>query len=311
MNAASVGKLIDDLKRRAHRTTDDMNLATLVRLVQRLEHATADRLPSVISETLVARRIMLAGCSVEAETPTPTGRTCDFRLWRDGVRLHVHVKRLDAPVHTPPTIPSILRGALRNKQPVRVGIRWDPQLNTLGLRRLARAFAGFLQEGVVGESLSVRDASQRELGNLRIDRPAEKLELRVDRPDRHAVLERIDRLLQRAAQQCMPGQANAIMVVGSCPHDADLLDEALLGRFVARWDQSPRRGERQAFGRDNSGLWSKGSARDAGLACWCTLQGLDGIPRLSAGEFWLRSDRAPTPESAALARAALLRPRAG
>jgi hypothetical protein len=109
----------------------------------------------------------------------------------------------------------------------------------------------------------------------------------------------------------MPGQANAIMVVGGSACDADLLDQALLGSFIARWDRIPRRGERQAFGRDDSGLWSRGLARDAGIACWTELQSSGARPMLSGGTMWLRSQPAPRPASAALARAALLRSRAG
>jgi len=311
MQAAARIRLIEELRRRARRCEYRVNIATLQRLIQRLENASAQRLPSVVAETLVARRALLAGCMVEAETPTPTGRTCDFRLTRGRERLYVHVKRLDAAPFQPPPIPSALRRAIVCTRPLRVRVRWQAQLENGGLRRLGYAFDAFLREAEVGESLSVRDASQHEFGYLRIDRPTEQLDMRVDRPDRIAVLDRIDRLLDRAAQQCMPSHANAIMVVGSSECDAELLDEALLGSFVARWDHEPRRGERLAYGRDDSGLWSRGTARDAGIACWTTMRELQEKPMLSAGDLWLRSEPAARPESAALARASLLRARAG
>lgn len=109
----------------------------------------------------------------------------------------------------------------------------------------------------------------------------------------------------------MPGKANAIAVVGTSDCDADLLDQALLGAFIARWDRLPRRGERQAYGRDDTGLWSRGLARDAGIACLLTLRDADPLPTLSGGEIWLRDRPAPTPAAAAMARASLLRSRAG
>jgi hypothetical protein len=99
--------------------------------------------------------------------------------------------------------------------------------------------------------------------------------------------------------------------VGSSACDADLLDQALLGSYIARWDRLPRRGERQAYGRDDTGLWSRGLARDAGIACWTVLQAEGSRPVLSGGSMWLRSQPAARPASAALARAALLRSRAG
>jgi len=311
MNAQDVAPLVEELRRRARACDDRASFDTLQRLVQRIERAMPERLPSIVAEALVARRAMIAGCSVEAETPTPTGRTCDFRLTRGAEVLHVHVKRLDAPPFEPPTIPAALRRCLRRGRPARVEMRWDPQLNALGQRRLGNAFEAFLRDGDVGESICVRDAAQRELGALRIDRPAERLEVRVERPDREAVLARLDRLLERAAQQCMPGKANAIMVVGTSECDADLLDQALLGSFIARWDRLPRRGERQAYGRDDLGLWSRGLARDAGIACWCTMREAGRRPALSGGHLWLRDRPAPSPAAAALARASLMRSRTG
>jgi len=311
MNAQAVSGMLLELRRLARRTVERRSFDTLQRLVQRLERATPERVPAVMAEALVARRALAAGCAIEAETPTPTGRTCDFRLTRGAELLHVHVKRLDAPPFDPPLIPAALRRALRDGRPARVELRWDPQLNALGLRRLGHAFEAFLRDGEVGESICVRDAAQRELGALRIDRPAETLDVHVERPGREAVLARLDRLLERAAQQCMPGQANAILVVGTSACDADLLDQALLGSFIARWDRLPRRGERQAYGRDDTGLWSRGLAKDAGIACWCTLRERRAMPVLSGGHLWLRDRPAPSPASAALARASLLRSRAG
>ena len=114
----------------------------------------------------------------------------------------------------------------------------------------------------------------------------------------------------RMIENAMRGAKRLCNLMGDAT-DAELLDQALLGEFIARWDRLPRRGERQAFGRDDTGLWSRGAARDAGIACWCTRDGLDSAPKLSAGHMWLRDEPAPKPESAALARASLLRSRAG
>ncbi|NBX25819.1 MAG: hypothetical protein EBQ99_07195 [Planctomycetes bacterium] len=311
MNAAAVPALVQELRRTAVRGVDRTTRTTLQRLEHRLDRATADRLPAVAAEVLVALRVIRAGCSVEAETPTPTGRTCDFRLERQGQRLFVHVKRLQLEPFDPPSIPAPLRSRLRVARGVRAVLRWDARLDRGSLQRLGGAVAGFLRQGAIGESLVVKGPGERELGGVRLDRPTDRLELRVERPDRTAALERLDRLLDRAAQQAMPGQPNAIVVVGSCAADADLLDQCLLGSFVARWDRLPRRGERQAFGRDDTGLWSGRAARDLTLACWVEMQEARAVPRLSAGQLWLRGEPAPSPASAALARASLLRSRAG
>jgi hypothetical protein len=248
---------------------------------------------------------------VEAETPTPTGRTCDFRLDRHGQSLFVHVKRLQIEPFAPSRIPAALRSRLPVRRGVRAALRLDPGLDRASLQRLGAAMAAFVREGAIGESLAVRGPDGRELGGVRLDRPTERLELVVERPDRVAVMEKLDRLLDRASQQAMPGRPNAIVVVGSTAADADLLDQCLLGAFVARWDRLPRRGERQAFGRDDTGLWSGRAARDLTIACWCEMQVRGPAPRLSEGQMWLRSDPAPSSESAALARAALLRSRPG
>ncbi len=311
MNASAVPTLIQQLRTAARRTGDRTSRITLQRLEQRLDRASAERLPAVAAEVLVALRAIRAGCSVEAETPTPTGRTCDFRLDRHGQSLFVHVKRLQIDPFVPPRIPAALRSRLQVRRGVRAALRLDPALDRASLQRLGAAIAAFLREGAIGESLAVRGPDGRELGGVRLDRPTERLDLVVERPDRVAAMERLDRLLDRASQQAMPGRANAIVVVGSSPSDAELLDQCLLGAFVARWDRFPRRGERQAFGRDDTGLWSGRAARDLTIACWCDLQERAAGPRLSEGQMWLRNDPAPRPESAALARAALLRSRPG
>ena len=132
MHAEARNRLADELRRRLRGVPDPANRATLQRLLQRLENATDRRLPSVVAEVLVARRAVLAGCTVDAETPTPTGRTCDFRLARDGVLLHVHVKRLEAPAFHPPAIPSALRRCLRRA-------RHDGALAVRAQRRQAAA----------------------------------------------------------------------------------------------------------------------------------------------------------------------------
>ena len=310
MNPAQLLALVSELRRLARAQDQSQNARTIHRLQHRLERANAQRLPAVVAEVLVARRAMLSGCRVESETPTPTGRTCDFLLERAGERLYVHVKTLQASIFEPPRVPTALRQAVRSDRPVRVSARWSPQLTSAALRRAGESLEAFVQGAAIGESITVRNGRQEELAHFRVDRPAESLELVAERPDRVAVLDRLDRLLDRACQQSMPGQPNAIMVVGQSEADVDLMDQALLGAFVARWDRLPRRGERQAFGRDETGLWSRQASRHVGVACWTTLQDGSARPRLSAGHLWLRGNPPPRPQSAALARATLLRARA-
>jgi hypothetical protein len=310
MNPTQLPALVTELRRLARAQDQLRNARTIHRLQHRLERANAQRLPAVVAEVLVARRAMLSGCRVEAETPTPTGRTCDFLLERAGERLYVHVKTLQAGAFEPPRIPKALGQAVRSDRPIRVSARWSPHLSPAALRRAGESLDAFVQGAAIGESITVRNGRQEELAHFRVDRPAECFELVAERPDRVAVLERLDRLLDRACQQSMPGQPNAIMVVGRSEADADLMDQALLGAFVARWDRHPPRGQRQAFGRDDTGLWSRQASRHVGVACWTTLQDGSARPRLSGGHMWLRGHSPPRAQSAALARAALLRARA-
>ena len=63
------------------------------------------------AEALVALHARKQGCSISVEVPTPSGKTCDLLLERDGVKLFVHVKRLGnrRPVHRRLKISSRLR----------------------------------------------------------------------------------------------------------------------------------------------------------------------------------------------------------
>ena len=308
MNAPKAQPLREQLLRQIQLTHDWHSFRALSGVLALLERAGAARLPSAIAEALIALRLVRAGFSVEADVPTPNGKSCDFRATRRGESLCVHVKRLLTSVNETPAIPSRLRSAIVCRRKVRAELWWSPELEPSSLARLGRSFNAFLREAAIGESLSVRDAPNIEIGRIRIHRPTTRqMELRVERADRVRTLDRIERLTLRAFEQCMPRSVNVIALVGDHASDWELFDVALHGTFVERWDRMPNQGERRAYGRDDNGLWTRHRAPWCELAVSLTATTSDTNAQLSQGILLTREEDARPDAAIKLARRGLLR----
>ena len=308
MNAPKAQPLREQLLRQIQLTHDWHSFRALSGVLALLERAGAARLPSAIAEALIALRLVRAGFSVEADVPTPNGKSCDFRATRRGESLCVHVKRLLTSVNDTPAIPSRLRSAIVCRRKVRAELWWSPELEPSSLARLGRSFNAFLREAAIGESLSVRDAPNIEIGRIRIHRPTTRqMELRVERTDRVRTLDRIERLTLRAFEQCMPRSVNVIALVGDHASDWELFDVALHGTFVERWDRMPNQGERRAYGRDDNGLWTRHRAPWCELAVSLTATTSDTNAQLSQGILLTREEDARPDAAIKLARRGLLR----
>ena len=308
MSAPQAQPLREQLLRQIQLTHDWHSFRALSGVLALLERAGAARLPSAIAEALIALRLVRAGFSVEADVPTPNGKSCDFRATRRGESLCVHVKRLLTSVNETPAIPSRLRSAIVCRRKVRAELWWSPELEPSSLARLGRSFNAFLREAAIGESLSVRDAPNIEIGRIRIHRPTTRqMELRVERADRVRTLDRIERLTLRAFEQCMPRSVNVIALVGDHASDWELFDVALHGTFVERWDRMPNQGERRAYGRDDNGLWTRHRAPWCELAVSLTATTSDTNAQLSQGILLTREEDARPDAAIKLARRGLLR----
>ena len=308
MSAPKAQPLREQLLRQIQLTHDWHSFRALSGVLALLERAGAARLPSAIAEALIALRLVRAGFSVEADVPTPNGKSCDFRATRRGESLCVHVKRLLTSVNETPAIPSRLRSAIVCRRKVRAELWWSPELEPSSLARLGRSFNAFLREAAIGESLSVRDAPNIEIGRIRIHRPTTRqMELRVERADRVRTLDRIERLTLRAFEQCMPRSVNVIALVGDHASDWELFDVALHGTFVERWDRVPNQGERRAYGRDDNGLWTRHRAPWCELAVSLTATTSDTNAQLSQGILLTREEDARPDAAIKLARRGLLR----
>ena len=308
MNTPKAQPLREQLLRQIQLTHDWHSFRALSGVLALLERAGAARLPSAIAEALIALRLVRAGFSVEADVPTPNGKSCDFRATRRGESLCVHVKRLLTSVNDTPVIPSRLRSAIVCRRKVRAELWCSPELEPSSLARLGRSFNAFLREAAIGESLSVRDAPNIEIGRIRIHRPTTRqMELRVERADRVRTLDRIERLTLRAFEQCMPRSVNVIALVGDHASDWELFDVALHGTFVERWDRMPNQGERRAYGRDDNGLWTRHRAPWCELAVSLTATTSDTNAQLSQGILLTREEDARPDAAIKLARRGLLR----
>jgi hypothetical protein len=309
MNDPRTPRIQERLRTQRTRTRDASTRRALGNLADLLDRAGPDREQTATAEALVALRLVRAGFAVQADVPAPNGRSCDFLATRGGGSLAVHVKRLRSGDAVEPTFPPRLRDAIHGGRAVLADAWWSPRLPPRELGRLGRSFGAFLREAAIGESLSVRDAPDVEIGRIRILRPAaRRLELRVERADRAQTLARIERLALRAFEQCLPRVANVIALVGDHAGDWELLDTALNGGFVERWDRFPARGQRRAYGRADDGLWSHHRAPWCRLAASLTMRRTrDGVD-LSPGVLLRRGEDAAD-DAERLARRALLRSR--
>ncbi len=277
------------------------------RLVQALDAPTGreDLYLSALAEAQFARRMLLAGCHLEVEARTPSGRHADFRVQAPDARFFVHVKRLTVePPHTPtPPLPDALRALETVHRPVTLGVRWADAAPE-GLTLLAEEAAAFARQASVGDELVVRDEAGRWVGACRLmPQPVPGTHLQVQPgldPEWDAAVPRAQRLLRRAFSQFMPGAPNVVCIVGDGPGSEQAVETALLGTVVERWDQFPPRGQRVAHGRAEDGFWSRGQYQSSALVAWLPFAG-DG-----PGHVWRRTGH-PHDAASAAAEATLHR----
>jgi len=224
-------------------------------------------------EALVADRLHRRGCQLAVEVETPKGRTCDFRVCKDGVEWYLHVKRLHerGPRERAIAISPRLRVLEHIDKPFIVRIRWADGLPDELMQELVVRASAFLEMARLGDELTVRDETGVELGAVRVVAPWEgaHVSLAIGLPERFVdETQRIRRLLDRAYRQFMPKAENVILVVGTRPDESIDFESALLGASEERWDAHPTPDGRAPVGRAADGFWSGGSRPDSRICGW-------------------------------------------
>jgi hypothetical protein len=234
--------------------------------------ATMDSIRTACAEIMVAQRLLDAGCALEREAETPSGKHVDFLAVRDGTALHVHVKRAPQPTLRDASI--VVPQAWRSLEQVRRGLVVALSLaRNLRGRALQHALADafpFLEQASVGEELSIKDGEGRTVARLRAIAPSAggAVELVADLSsafDNH--VPRFQSTLRKAFTQFMPRGENIIVVCGSSGA-VEAFATALLGSHIERWDKRPRVGELVAYGRGGDGFWSGAMRNQSRMAVY-------------------------------------------
>ncbi len=242
------------------------------------------------AEALVALHARKQGCSISVEVPTPSGKTCDLLLERNGVKLYVHVKRLggNRPRHQRLKISSRLRILECIQKPWIVKIRWNEDLDDDLMQAYVTAAASFIETARLGDEHVVRDNEGNEIGGVKIMAPNDekRVSLVIGLPTGFVDdSPRVLRLLQRADKQFMPKEANLILVCTPSIEGANDVNNALLGSHVERWDERPSKGKRVAHGRGDDGFWQANHMLESQMAGWFWLAPMHGEYQ---GKLWLR-----------------------
>jgi hypothetical protein len=234
--------------------------------------ATMDSIRTACAEIMVAQRLLDAGCTLEREAETPSGKRVDFLAKRDGTSLHVHVKRAPQPTLRDASI--VVPQAWRTLESIRRGLVVALSLaRNLRGRALQHALADafpFLEQASVGEELSIRDGEGHTIARLRVIAPSAggTVELVADLSsafDNH--VPRFQNTLRKAFTQFMPRGENIIVVCGSSGA-VEAFATALLGSNIERWDKRPRVGELVAYGRGGDGFWSGAMRNQSRMAAY-------------------------------------------
>jgi hypothetical protein len=242
------------------------------------------------AEALVALNARRHGCSIEVEVPTPSGKTCDLLLQRDGVKLYVHIKRLGGtkPRSRRLKISSRLRILEQIEKPWVVKIRWQEDLQDEAMQYYVTETASFIEKARLGDEHVVRDNQDVELGGVKIVAPHDekRVSLVIGLPSGFVdESPRIDRLLQRAQKQFMPKETNIILVCTPHIEGSGDVETALLGSHVERWDEHPAKGARVAHGRSADGFWQSNQMTESQLAGWFWLAPMHDVYQ---GKLWAR-----------------------
>jgi hypothetical protein len=242
------------------------------------------------AEALVALHARKQGCSISVEVPTPSGKTCDLLLERDGVKLFVHVKRLGnrRPVHRRLKISSRLRILECIAKPWIVKIRWNEDLDDEAMQEYVTAAASFIETARLGDEHVVRNLEGVDIGGVKIMAPNDekRVSLVIGLPTGFVdESPRIARLLKRAQKQFMPKEANLILVCTPSIEGTNDVGNALLGSHVERWDVNPAKGSRVAHGRGDDGFWQSNHMLESQMAGWFWLAPMYGDYQ---GKMWFR-----------------------
>ncbi len=243
------------------------------------------------AEALVALHARRHNCSISVEVPTPSGKTCDLLLERDGIKLYVHIKRLGGtrPRNRRLKISSRLRILEQIEKPWVVKIRWQEDLKDEAMQYYVTETANFIETARLGDEHVVRDEQGMELGGVKIVAPndVKRCSLVIGLPSGFVdETPRIDRLLHRAQKQFMPKEANIILVCTPHREGAGDVETALLGSHIERWDEHPAKGSRVAHGRSSDGFWQLNQMAESKLAGWFWLAPMHDEYQ---GKIWIRN----------------------
>ncbi len=256
------------------------------------------------AEALVALHARTHGCSIAVEVPTPSGKTADLQLKRDGVHLFVHVKRLGGVQQKTQQlkISSRLRILEQIEKPWVVKIRWCEDLQDQQMQHYVTEAASFIEKSRLGDEHVVRDDQGKELGGVKIVAPNDekRVSLVIGLPSGFIdESPRIERLLHRAQKQFMPKEANLILVCTPSIEGAGDVESALLGSFIERWDEHPAKGTRVAHGRSDDGFWQPNQMQESQLVGWFCL---NPSHRECHGQLWIRDEATIPPRIIQLAK---------
>ena len=260
-------------------------------LFHRLQHRRDKRgFLDSFAEALVALHARKNGYSVAVEVPTPSGKSSDLLLERDGIKLYVHVKRLGIKqrAHKRLMIPSRLRVLENIRRPWIVKIRWQAGLPDNQMQQYVIGAASFIESARLGDEHVVRNSNGIELGGVKIVAPNDKEGVSLviglsegfqdDTP-------RVAKLLNRAHKQFMPKEVNVILICTPNIHGIGEVETALFGTHIERWDAHPKKGKRVAHGRSDDGFWKTNQMRESQFVGWFCLKPMGTNYR---GELWIR-----------------------
>jgi hypothetical protein len=258
------------------------------------------RRDAVRGEIEVVTRFLALGASVVTETSEPEGPPVDLRVTLDDLTFAVHVKRLGpAPAPGRP-VPAAFESLTELPRPYVAGVEWhggDPASSAASEAR------EFLLGARLGDRCLLRDVHDRHAGTIELLAPTGDIDGHIrlkamgDPLAAAAFVDRAGRHLRRAYRQFAPGLENVIVLAGGGAVAGDLVDLALLGGHVERWDRLPRIGQRVAHGRDDRGLWTGRRYERSRIVAWCPLV-------VRQGRVWTREDfKPPTDVLEAMRRA--------
>ena len=264
------------------------------------------RRDAVRGEIEVVTRFLALGARVVTETSGPEGPPVDLRVTLGDLAFAVHVKRLGPAPAPGRAVPAVFESLHDIPRPYVAGVAWNGGVPAATAAEDAREF---LMAARLGDRCLLRDVDDRHAGTIELLAPTGetdgRLRLRAmgDPLAAAAFVERAGRHLRRAYRQFAAGLENVIVLAGGGAVAGDLVDLALLGEHVERWDRLPRVGQRVAHGRDDRGLWTGRRYDRSRIVAWCPLV-------IREGRVWTREGFDPPQDVVAAVRRAIGAPSA-